>query len=138
MSGSGKDSDMYDLAPDFNEKILIGRFLESIHIGASTTSLLFSLPQSFPGTANTITLAIHGAIEFSTADQQFSGKGEDPSSVTALVSLLLKDVTDVKRIGTASLQIMFNGGGQITLAADESPDLESYTIYIPGEVAIVV
>jgi hypothetical protein len=58
--------------------------------------------------------------------------------MTPLVGLLMRDVIKVQRIGTASLLIMFDRNGYLTLEGEESSKFESYTINIPGGNIVVV
>jgi hypothetical protein len=129
---------MYALDINFNENLFLGCYLDMVCIGAYTTCLDFSKAQTSPGASFRIRVCLKGKVSFTYDGTTHMGDAESCHSMTPLVDFLMRDVVEVQRIGTASLLIVFDRNGHLTLEGDESSGFESYTINIPGENIVVV
>jgi hypothetical protein len=129
---------MYALDVNFDENLFVGCYLDMVCIGAYTTCLDFSRAQTSPGVSFRIRVCLKDRVSFTYDGATYIGDAENCHSMTPLVGLLMRDVVKVQRIGTASLLIVFDRDGYLTLEGEESSRFESYTIHIPGGDIVVV
>jgi hypothetical protein len=129
---------MYKLPDDFDEQLLADCYLEMISFGAAITKFEFARPQKTSGKSYRVSFVVEGKLSFLTGDKLGIREFSDASSCTPLLKFLLQDVFKVRRIGAASLQILFDGGEYISIEADDTTDFESYSIYLnSGDIVVV-
>jgi hypothetical protein len=120
---------MHKLPADFDQTVFSGCYLEMICFGSSIIKLDFSRAQNGPGKAYRISCVLEGMVSFMCDGVAGVRDLERPASIIPLLGLLMRDVSDIKVVGNASLQIMFKPDGYIVLDGDNSPGFESYSIY---------
>jgi hypothetical protein len=128
---------MYPLPLDFDETVFVGCSLDMVGIGAFSTVLEFSGTNNFAGGVRWIQVRSIGQITFACDGSSYTGDAELPQTMTPLVGLLRRAVTNVQRVGSSSLSLKLDGG-ELMLIGEKTSRFECYTIGLPGGLKIVV
>lgn len=124
-----------DLSVDF----LAGCYLEKVSFGPYITKLDFVRAAAMPGEKiYKVTFCVESILRYNLNGISGYRDFSVPESCGPLVSILLRDVTEVSRCGDAGIEIQLGSAGSITIEADKTAEFESYSIYLPsGDIVVV-
>jgi hypothetical protein len=118
---------MYGLPADFDGKILIGRNLEQVSFTENQILLNFD---------RDVSIDIGSAFSHRPLESIFTARTEVPVTVSDLMWLLGRSVSDASGDDEGTLRVRFDNG-HIVEIFDTSPQYESYQIRY-GEKVIIV
>ena len=127
---------MYGLPLDFDPQKIVGRYLAKVSFGKGSVHLEFERNLTI-GKSDLLSIVIIGRYSYVISGEAFEGIAAEPLTGVKLVMLLNGDVMTAKVIGRGGLVVEFGPNDRLHLMEDDT-GFESYTMYFPGEDAIVV
>ncbi len=118
---------MYGLPADFDATIFIGRELEQVSFTVNTVRLAF---------ADDVAITMESSFAFQAPGTEELVRQAPPVQASALMVLVGRKVCAARAENNGTLRLEFTAGGTL-LCLDDSPQYESYHIWVGGKETIV-